>query len=296
MEKVNLSNAGFEVSRIGLGCMSLSGNLAKDKSIMDAAVASGITLFDTADLYQKGLNEEVVGEVLRVRRKEVVLATKVGNQWKKDGSGSEWNPRKAYILKAVEDSLIRLKTDYIDLYQLHGVTLEDPWEETLDAFELLIKQGKIRAFGISSIRPNVIRKVMAMKAPATIMMQYSPLDRRPEEAVFPFVESTGTKVLVRGAFAKGLLIDKSEAEFLDWTPSQVASIRDRIDTAGFSPEAVLIRFGLSQKAVGSLIIGASTVAQIERIHHGFEESSHIPEEVISRLQSQIPVNHYQAHR
>src|SRR5690606_9229635 len=119
-------------------------------------------------------------------------------------------------------SLKRLQTDYIDLYQLHGGTTEDPWHDILEAFQLLRNQGKIRAFGISSIRPNVIKKVMAMNPPATILMQYSPLDRRPEEEVFPALQETLTRVLVRGAFAKGVLIDKPAADFLDLPAEKVA--------------------------------------------------------------------------
>src|SRR5690606_22414438 len=171
MEKRKLSALEFEISPIALGCMSLKGNLKVDQKIIDTTLEGGINFFDTADLYQKGLNEEIVGAAIKYRRKDLIVATKVGNQLREDGSGWDWNPSKSYILKAVEDSLKRLQTDYIDLYQLHGGTLEDPWDETLEAFEILKSQGKIRAFGISSIRPNVIRKVLGMSSPATIMMQ-----------------------------------------------------------------------------------------------------------------------------
>jgi aryl-alcohol dehydrogenase-like predicted oxidoreductase len=91
--------------------------------------------------------------------KKVIIATKVGNQWRADGSGWDWNPNKDYIISAVEQSLKRLQTDYIDLYQLHGGTMEDPIDETIEAFEQLQKQGKIRYYGISSIRPTVIENL-----------------------------------------------------------------------------------------------------------------------------------------
>ena len=90
--------------------------------------------FDTADLYDKGVNEEIVGEVLKEKRQDVIIATKVGNQWRDDGSGWEWNPTKSYIKSAVHQSLRRLQTDYIDLYQLHGGTIDDPMDETIQAF------------------------------------------------------------------------------------------------------------------------------------------------------------------
>ena len=257
---------------------------------------SGISFFDTADLYQKGKSEENLGRALKAKRTQLMLSTKVGNQWNSSGSSWTWNPTKSYILQGVEESLKRLKSDYIDLYQLHGGTLEDPWEETLEAFQLLKEQGKILAFGISSIRPNFIRKVMAMTPPKTIMMQYSPLDRRPEEDVFPLLEKTDTKVLVRGAFAKGLLINKTETDFLDFSKAQVSQLRDAIAETGLMPEAVLIRYGLSPESVGSLVIGASSVSQVRQLVKGYEDSQSVPDEIIRRLKADFPANRYTDHR
>ena len=296
MEKRNLPALDFGISSIGLGCMSLKGNLKEDQEIIDAAISGGISFLDTADLYQKGLNEEIVGAAIRDKRKDVILATKVGNQLREDGSGWDWNPRKSYILKAVEESLNRLQTDYIDIYQLHGGTLEDPWEETLEAFEILKSQGKIRAFGISSIRPNVIRKVLEISTPATIMMQYSPLDRRPEETVFPMIAESDTRVLVRGAFAKGLLINKSEEPFLDYSAAEVKEIRELIADSGLLPEAFLIRFGLMQRAVGSLVIGASSVAQVEKLITAYRQQEMISDELLRGVSMKIPLNRYTQHR
>lgn len=296
MQTLKLPGTEIEISRIGLGCMSLKGDFTHDQTIISGALEGGINFLDTADLYQKGLNEEMVGAAIAGKRNEVVLATKVGNELNPDGQGWSWNPRKEYILKAVEKSLKRLKTDFIDLYQLHGGTIEDPLEETFEAFEMLKTQGKIRAFGISSIRPNVIRRVMDIHPPATIMMQYSPLDRRPEETVFPLLEKTNTRILVRGSFAKGLLIDKPEADFLNYNPEQVKEIKERIKSFGFSSEAFLIRFGLAQPVVASLIIGASSVDQVEKMLRGYQESLKIPEEIIQRLKSEFPANQYDQHR
>ncbi|MEB2776217.1 aldo/keto reductase [Algoriphagus sp. D3-2-R+10] len=296
MNKRKLPTLEFETSPIALGCMSLKGSLKEDKKVIDAAISGGIDFLDTADLYQKGLNEEIVGSAIRDRRKDITLATKVGNQLRADGNGWDWNPRKAYILEAVEESLKRLKTDYIDLYQLHGGTLEDPWEETLEAFELLKSQGKIRAFGISSIRPNVIRKVLKMSSPATIMMQYSPLDRRPDETAFPMIAASDTRVLVRGAFAKGLLINKSEEAFLEYTASEVKEIRELIADSGLLPEAFLIRFGLLQPAVGSLVIGASSVEQVEKLIFAYQQQEMISDELIREISAKIPLNRYTQHR
>lgn len=292
----NSNQDKLKLPNLGLGCMSLPDSYFAAEKIIHAALDSGITFLDTADLYQKGKNETNIGKAIQAKRSQLILASKVGNQWNAEGTAWSWNPRKAYILKAVEDSLKRFRTDYLDLYQLHGGTIEDPWEETLEAFELLKTQGKIRGFGISSIRPNVIRKVMGMNSPATIMMQYSPLDRRPEEAIFPLLENTSTRVLVRGAFTKGILIDKPLAGFLDFPKEKVAEIKSEIHKQGVSPIAVLIRFGLIEKAVSSLIIGASSVDQVGKLMTGYEESQHISDELIVDLKRKFMPNLYQDHR
>ncbi|WP_075350842.1 aldo/keto reductase [Algoriphagus marinus] len=291
-----LSESGIKLSEIGLGCMSLDPESNSFKSVIEAAISGGINFLDTADLYNQGWNEKAVCQAIKGIRNQVILATKVGNEMRADGSGWDWNPRKSYILKAVEHSLSRLQTDYIDLYQLHGGTIEDPWDETLEAFEILKTQGKIRAFGISSIRPNVIREVLSRSNPATIMMQYNPLDRRPEESAFPAIEKSSTKVLVRGAFAKGLLIDKMPKPFLDYDANQVKGFQDYVKGQNFSPESLLIRFGLSQSVVASLVIGASSVEQVEKMLAGYEQSQTISKEALNLFQQKFPANHYDSHR
>ena len=134
-------------------------------------------------MIKAGTNLSLV-RALGARRKEVILATKVGNVWDKNGKTWHWNPSKKYILSAVEQSLKRLGTDYIDLYQLHGGTIEDPIDETIDAFETLVASGKIRYYGLSSIRPNVIRAYVKKSNITSVMLQYSLLDRRSEEHAF----------------------------------------------------------------------------------------------------------------
>ena len=296
MKYSTLIESKIKLSEIGLGCMSLSPGLSSSKAVLDAAISGGINFLDTADLYDQGWNEQAVGEAIKEIRSQVILATKVGNELRADGSGWDWNPRKSYILKAVEKSLSRLQTDYIDLYQLHGGTIDDPWDETLEAFEILKEQGKIRAFGISSIRPNVIREVLSKSNPATIMMQYNPLDRRTEETAFPAIEKSSAKVLVRGAFVKGLPIDKTPKSFLNYNANQVKGFQDFVNAQDFSPEAMLIRFGLAQPVVASLVIGASSVTQVEKILEGYEQSQTISEETLFQFQQKFPANHYDSHR
>jgi aryl-alcohol dehydrogenase-like predicted oxidoreductase len=235
-----------------------------------------VTLFDTADLYDKGVNEELVGETLHGVRDRVVIATKVGNRWRPDGSGWDWDPTEKHILQAVRASLRRLKTDYIDLYQLHGGTIDDPAEETVRAFEHLLQKGTIRAWGISSIRPNVVRRYAAMSGSGNAglsseMVQYSVLDRRPEEEILETAQRAGFGVLVRGAVAGGLLAGKPPAgkppaEYLGLAVSEVKAAQEALRAITGSAADVAqtaIRFALSHPAVTAVAAGASSAAQVE---------------------------------
>src|SRR5690606_10440989 len=137
-----LGNSTLELSEIGLAAMSLS---VEDKTtnryIIDAVEAVCINDIDTADLYDHGENECILGDLLQGERQDWILASKVGNRWRKDGSGWDWAASKNHILKAIDESLRRLKTDYIDLYQLHGGTLEDPYAGIVEKIERLGAAG-----------------------------------------------------------------------------------------------------------------------------------------------------------
>lgn len=159
--------------------MSLGTNHTENQALIHAAFDGGVNYFDTADIYQNGFNEETVGRALKPFRKRIYLASKVGNEPNTNEEGWNWNPSKSYILKAIDKSLKRLNTDYLDIYQLHGGTVEDNREEVIEAFEILKEKGKILHYGISSIRPNVIREYAANTAIVSNMLQYSLLDRRP---------------------------------------------------------------------------------------------------------------------
>ncbi|MHA6247961.1 aldo/keto reductase [Pontibacter sp. CAU 1760] len=262
-----LGNSGIKVSEVSFGCMSLGEDHEANKALLHQALDQGINLFDTADLYQQGENERTVGKAFRGMRDEVVLATKVGNEWRPDGSGWDWNPTKAYILKAVEESLKRLQTDYIDLYQLHGGTIEDPIHETIEAFEELRAAGKIRAYGISSIRPNVIREYVQHADLASVMMQYSLLDRRPEESCFTLLEQNKISVLARGSYAQGLLLGKAPKLYLGRSESEVAAAAQAVANVasqnGEIPAAVAARFVLRQLPVASAVLGIRTEAHLQ---------------------------------
>ncbi|HJT74720.1 MAG TPA: aldo/keto reductase, partial [Chitinophaga sp.] len=197
MKYNTLGKSTLNVSEISFGCMSLGTDSAANAQLIHRALELGINFFDTADLYQQGENEKQLGNALKGKRAEALIATKAGNQWNSDGSWN-WNPHPDYLRKALEDSLRRLQTDYIDLYQLHGGTLEDPIDDIIALFEELKQQGKIRYYGISSIRPNVIREYVARSGIVSVMMQYSLVDRRPEESCFPLLLEHNISVLARG--------------------------------------------------------------------------------------------------
>ncbi len=291
-----LGKTDMRVSEIGFGCMQL-GRITnvEAKELLLSAVGAGINYFDTADLYDRGANEELVGRVLRPMRAKVILATKVGNQWREDGSGWDWNPRKEYIIRAVEGSLKRLGTDYIDLYQLHGGTIQDPLDETIEAFEMLKQQGKILHYGISSIRPDVIRAYLKRSGIGSVMLQYSLLDRRPEEAVLDLLSEAGDGVLVRGALAQGLLVDKPPRAYLGFSEAEVAGIKSILAQrfAAVDRRRVALQFVLAHPAVSSAVVGFRTMDQLETALAGLER---VDEELLEFVSGSLPVNYYQEHR
>ena len=297
MQHRKLGFTDLSVSVIGLGCMSLGHDHTSNTRIIHAALDHGVNFIDTADLYDKGFNEESVGKALKGRRKGVILATKVGNQWRPDGSGWDWNPRKEYILKAVHDSLRRLQTDFIDLYQLHGGTLDDPMDETIEAFETLKQQGHIRHYGISSIRPNVIRAWTEKSNMQSVMTQYSLLDRRPEEETLNHLHDHNRSVVVRGAVAKGLLAGKPEKEYLGFSAQEVAAVQFGLERlkGGNTMGQLALRYAMQHPAVATIAAGASSVEQVvENAQAGSLPLLSLEEYV--ELQSLVTPNQYEKHR
>jgi len=292
-----LGSSGIKISTIGFGCMSLSSNSEKESiALIHHAIESGINYFDTADLYDKGLNEIVVGKALKEKRNKIVLASKAGNQWRKDGSGWDWNPRKTYILQAAEDSLKRLQTDYIDLYQLHGGTIDDPIDETIEAFEQLKQQGKIRQYGISSIRPNVISEYCKRSAIVSVMMQYSVADRRPEEHILALLQEHNISVLARGALAQGLLVNKPAKEYLNYSKEEIAIIKQAVnDVSGKyrTPGQTAIQYVLRHPAVASAVTGIRNQQQLEE---AVAPAVPLLKEEFQLLQEAVRPNVYEQHR
>ncbi|MGN6401180.1 MAG: aldo/keto reductase [Flavisolibacter sp.] len=297
MQYQQLGRSDLHISKIGFGCMSLKPE-ATSETILHRALEAGINYFDTADLYDKGLNEELIGRTFKSKRDKVVIATKAGNQWRADGSGWDWNPRKKYILACAEKSLKRLQTDYIDLYQLHGGTMQDPIDETMEAFEILVQQGKIRYYGISSIRPVVIREWATRSNIVSVMTQYSLLDRRPEESSLPFLLQNNIGVVTRGSLAQGLLINKPAKDYLNYTSAQVqnaAAAVQSVSNANRNATQTALQFVLHHRAITSTIVGMRTMQQLEEAIKTMNTHP-LSEKEMEQLQNAIAINVYKEHR
>jgi aryl-alcohol dehydrogenase-like predicted oxidoreductase len=298
MEYRMLGKSDLRVSSNGFGCMSLDPRDIRSEILLHHALDVGINFYDTADLYQEGLNETLLSRAFRGSRNRIILATKVGNQWKPDGSGWDWVPTKKYILSAIDQSLKRLQTDYIDLYMLHGGTLQDPVDEIIEAFEILRSTGKIRYYGISSIRPNVIREWVNRSSIVSVMMQYSLLDRRPEEEMLSFLNQHQIGVLARGSIAKGLLVSKPAENYLNYSVDQVEKVLTAIKKLAGNNHRLLeiaVQYVLQHPPVCSAVIGIRTEAQLlEAIAVG--QATTLNEKQMEILGSILPANKYLEHR
>ncbi|MEO8720278.1 MAG: aldo/keto reductase [Ginsengibacter sp.] len=298
MEYQLLGKSALHISKIGFGCMSLKPDQKDFNNIIDAAIEQGINYFDTADLYDKGLNETLLGKAFKGKRDQIIIASKAGNQWRPDGSGWDWNPRKEYILKCADESLKRLQTDYIDLYQSHGGTIGDNIDETIEAYEILLKQGKIRYYGLSSIRPNVIREFVKRSNIVSVMTQYSLLDRRPEESTLNLLHENNIGVLVRGSVASGLLADKPAKPYLNYNEKQVteaASAIKSISSNERNAAQTAIQYVLKNPAITSVIVGIRTMEQLEQAVKSINTPP-LTDGDIKTIRESVPKNYYEQHR
>ncbi|MBG6233836.1 aryl-alcohol dehydrogenase-like predicted oxidoreductase [Pedobacter sp. CAN_A7] len=209
MKTRTLGNSGLEVSALGLGCMGLSfgyGPATEKKEaikLLHAAFDAGITFFDTAEVYGPFDNETLLGEAFQATRDQVVIATKFGFL---DGSSS--NPpdsRPSSIRKALEGSLKRLNTDYIDLFYQHRVDPNIPIEEVAGTIGELIKEGKIKHWGLSEAGGQTIRKAHAVQPVAALQSEYSLFFREPEQEILPILEELGIGFVPFSPLGKGFL-------------------------------------------------------------------------------------------
>jgi aryl-alcohol dehydrogenase-like predicted oxidoreductase len=201
----------LEVSAVGLGCNNFGGRLDAESTarVVDAALDDGITFFDTADRYGDTRSEEYLGRALGTRRASIVLATKFGSKIDESRQGA----RPAYVRRAVEDSLRRLGTDWIDLYQLHRPDPSVPIGETLGALNELVREGKVREIGCSNFSVDQLREAARERRSdaarfVTVQNEYSVLHREPEEGVLAECVTQGLALLPYFPLASGLLSGK----------------------------------------------------------------------------------------
>jgi aryl-alcohol dehydrogenase-like predicted oxidoreductase len=239
MQKRKLGKSNLEVSALGLGCMgmSFSYGVAHDEqemiSLIRAAVDRGITFFDTAEVYGPYTNEVLVGKALSPIREQVVIATKFGFNITPDGKPGthSLNSRPEHIKEACEGSLKRLQTNVIDLYYQHRVDPDVPIEEVAGAVKDLIREGKVRHFGLSEAGVQTIRRAHGVLPVTALQSEYSLWWRKPEQEVVPALEELGIGMVPYSPLGKGFLTGKMDEN------TEFGSGDFRSTLPRFSPEA-----------------------------------------------------------
>jgi aryl-alcohol dehydrogenase-like predicted oxidoreductase len=284
-----LGLSGLTVSTVGLGCNNFGARMADEDvpAVVNAAIETGITLFDTADVYgNAGGSEVLLGDALGSRRGEVIIATKFGSDMR-GANGPDWGARgsRRYIRIAVENSLRRLGTDWIDLYQLHEPDPNTPIEETLAALTEIVAEGKVRYIGSSNlagwqvIDADWTARTSGFEAFISAQNEYSWLNRSVETELVPALEHTGQSLLPYFPLASGLLTGKYRRGQSAPAGSRLARNSVRLDKANFdlieAVEAYAAERSLSMlqvaiggltamPTVGSVIAGATSVEQVKQ--------------------------------
>src|SRR5271163_1702515 len=217
MEQIEFVKSGLMTSRIGLGTWAMGGWMwggtdeAQSIATIRSAIDRGVTLIDTAPVYGFGRSEEIVGKALEGSlRHKVTIATKVGLAWK-DGAVYR-DSRPARMRREIEDSLRRLRTDVIDLYQVHWPDFETPIAETARTLEDLRRQGKIRAIGVSNFSPAQMEAFRAVAPLHAVQPPYNLFERAIETDVFPYAREQGLAMLAYGSLCRGLLSGRMKSD------------------------------------------------------------------------------------
>ncbi|TDP62270.1 aldo/keto reductase [Roseateles toxinivorans] len=287
MQYQNLGKSPLKVSRLCLGTMMFADQteLAEARSIVDHAQEHGVNFIDTADVYSKGRSEAMVGELLKGRRHDWVLATKLGNMMSERPNESQYS--RAWVLRECEASLQRLATDHIDIYYLHrdfnGMDLEEP----LRAIATLLQQGKIRYWGVSNFRgwriAEMVHMARALNMPGPVVCQpyYNLLNRQPEVEVLPVCAHHGIGVVPYSPIARGVLSGKYapgsqpaegsraargdkrmlETEFREESLQVAQTLKAHCDGSGRALSHFATAWVLANPRVSSVIAGPRTLAQ-----------------------------------
>ena len=289
MELRNLGRSGLRVSLVGLGCNNFGMRLdaSQTAGVVHAALDAGITLFDTADMYGgRGNSERFLGQALGARRPEIVLASKFG--WAMDDDGVKIGAARRYIMQAVEDSLTRLGTDWIDLYQLHQFDPRTPIDETLRALDDLIRDGKVRYVGSSNLpawrsaEAEFIARELGTDRFVSCQEEWNVLNRAIEKDVVPMMEAYGLGMLPYFPLASGLLTGKYKKDAMpegarltdmprfanrgyvtEENFAKVEKLKVFAEERGHSVLELAFSWLAAQKVTGSVIAGATKPDQIK---------------------------------
>lgn len=215
MEKRKLGNQGLNVSALGLGCMGMSefyGEADEKEALatIDTALELGINFLDTADMYGPFTNEKLVGNAIRGRRDDIILATKFGNVRGEDGSRLGISGKPEYVRSACDASLKRLGVDHIDLYYQHRVDPNVPIEDTVGAMSELVQAGKVLFLGLSEAGPETIRRAHATHPISALQTEYSLWSRDPEKVLFPLLQELGIGFVAYSPLGRGFLTGRFE--------------------------------------------------------------------------------------
>jgi len=289
MEKRRLGQSNLEVSAVGVGCNNFGGrtDFEGTRAVVHRALDLGVTLFDTADVYgNKGKSEEFLGEILKDRRKDIVIATKFGMPM--SDSARPRDASRAYVMRAAEASLKRLRTDWIDLYQVHRPDPKTPAEETMRALDNLIKQGKVRAIGCSNFSAAELDNAQDAAARAhasafvTVQDEYSLLARDIERGLIPAMAQRHLSLLPYFPLASGLLTgkyrryaDAPKGARLSYSAHHADVLNEKnwakldklnavAERTGHSLLELAFGWLLAKPIIGSVIAGATKPEQIEQ--------------------------------
>ncbi len=301
MEYVRLGNTGLKVSEYCIGADNFGGQTNAEDSIriMSAAFDGGVNFIDTANSYCDGLSEENVGRFIKTRRSEVVLATKGRSQI---GPGpNDVGVNKKYVMQAIDDSLKRLGTDYVDLYQVHAPDLTTPIEETAEAYNDVVRAGKARYIGVSNFSgPQLVEALWAQDRHgftrfSSVQPRYNLLYREAERELFPACLDQGVGVMVYSPQAGGFLLGKHRkfkvetetgGRYSDdfrasnfykstyWNELTFDAMEQFIaltEKHGVSPMALALKWNRSNPAVSACIVGARTLEQLQQNLVAWEE-------------------------
>jgi aryl-alcohol dehydrogenase-like predicted oxidoreductase len=278
----------MEIPCLGLGCWQLGGHgwgQTSEPEIIKAihkAIEKGLTLFDTAPIYGLGHSEEMLGKIIAGKRKDVIIATKVGLRWKTDNGFSRHNDcSQANILKEIDASLKRLNTDYIDIYQIHWPDPATPIADTLAVMEKLKQAGKIKEIGCCNFTLDLLKEALQYGHIARLQMPYSLIDRTIEADLLPFCQTQNIAVIAYNTIAQGILTghfdtarkfgsDDHRSRHQYFQPQELAknlAIAEKVKAVAKKinrqPVQVALRWILDNQIVTSALFGVTKTQQLE---------------------------------